>query len=313
LIVRALPYFAVALAIGLVNLAARAHVGSDHAPVPTLLELPATYRLLRGFCFLSHYWWKPWLPFDLSPVYSELLHLTWRSPYFLAGGTLFVCAMGFARHSPALVRLLLGQAALLLPITGATELLHFPHDRYSLWADLAAASGIALLLARWRHRTAGTAVAIVVVVGAWFTARQLPVWQSTDSVLASVRSHLAAGDAPPVRDIRPAYWLFRDGRYQAAADLLDAELANRPNDPALQSARRELRTLLADHVRTTASLGLTPADVPPVALLHYGLARQLLARNDLEPAAWHLAEIARLAPRYYAILNRPRPAAPVQP
>ena len=130
LVVRALPYLAVALAIGLINLAARAHVGSDHAPVPTLLELPASYRLLRGFCFLSHYWWKPWLPFDLSPVYSELLHLTWRSPYFLAGGTLFFFAAWFARRSPAFVLLLLGQVAMLLPITGATELLHFPHDRY---------------------------------------------------------------------------------------------------------------------------------------------------------------------------------------
>jgi len=313
LVVRALPYLAVTLAIGYINLAARAHVGADHAPLPTLAELPASTRVLRGFCFLSHYWWKAWLPFYLSPVYRELLHVTWTSPCFLTGVALGVAALWFARRSPALGLLLLAQIAVLFPITGATELLHFPHDRYSLWADLATAAGLALLLAKWRSRPAAIALAALAAVGVWLTTRQLPVWQSTDTIIASVRSHLVPGEATAIRDVRPAYWLFREGRYDQAFALIDGELAARPHDPALLATRQDLKAMQAAHVRATAALGLTPAEVPPVALLHYGLAREFLARNESEPAAWHLAEIARLAPRYYAVLSRPRPDATAQP
>jgi hypothetical protein len=308
-VLRALPYLGAAFAVGLLNLAARAHAGAEHAPVPTLLELPASYRILRGFCFLTHYWWKPWLPFDLSPVYSELLHVTWRSPCFLAGVVLAGVAGWLAWRSRAFALLLLAQIAVLLPITGATELLHFPHDRYSLWSDLAIAAGLALLLVRYRSRAAGVALAGVVVAGAWLASRQLPVWQSTATIIASVRSHLAPGDATPIRDVRPAFWLFREGHYVDARNLLDGELARRPGDPQLASARQQLAEMESSHAHFVASLGLTPADVPPVALLHYRLAHQFSARGEIEPAAWHLAEIARLAPLYYAVLDRSRPPA----
>jgi hypothetical protein len=202
----------------------------------------------------------------------------------------------------------------LLPITGATELLHFPHDRYSLWSDLAFAAGLALLLARARSRAAGAVLAGVIAAGAWLAARQLPVWQSTASLIASIRSHLPAGDATPIRDVRPAFWLFREGHYAEARSLLETELAQRPRDPLLVSARRELAEMETNHAHFVAGLGLTPADVPPVALLHYGLAHQLSARGESEPAAWHLAEIARIAPRYYAVIERSRPpASPARP
>jgi hypothetical protein len=120
--------------------------------------------------------------------------------------------------------------------------------------------------------------------------------------MASVRSHLNPGEAPAIRDIRPALWLFRSGDYAGAENLLDQELVNRPHDPALRAARMDLRDLRATHEKLVASFGLRIEDVPPAALLHQQLARGFLQQGEPEPAAWHLAEIARIAPVYYAYL-----------
>jgi len=312
-IMRTLPYLAVAVMIGCINLAARAQPGLEHAPLPTLAELPVITRVLRGFCFISHYWWKPWFPLELSPVYSELLHITWTSPYLLLGLVLGGGILWSAWRLPAIGLLLLGQFALLFPITGATELLHFPHDRYSLWADLMTAAGLALLLARWRSGLMTGVLACATAAGIWLTFRQLPVWHSTDSVIKSVRSHLTPGDAVAIRDVRPAFWLYREGRYDAAVALIEAELSVRPTDAALLTTRAQLHKMYSEHALATGAIGLTPAEVPPVASLHYALARQRLDRHDPESAAWHLAEIARLAPRYYAVLNQSRPEVKPRP
>lgn len=307
LVARALPFFVAAGIVGVLNLAARAGVSAEHAPLPSLATLPFGVRLLRGCCFLAHYWWKPWLPFDLAPAYGELLHITWTSRYVVAGAVLAVALAVLIWQVPAAGLLLVGQVAVLAPITGLTELLHFPHDRYALWADLAWAAGLALLLARWRSRSAMIAFATVVAGAAALTARQLPTWAGRDTVAASIRSHLAPGEATPVRDVRPAYWLFRDGHYRAAFALLDRELATRPDDVSLRTARHDLQEMLAEHVRIAAEMGLTPEQVPPVARIHAALARECLAKGDHDVAAWHLVEIARLSPDYYALLQHARP------
>lgn len=302
LITRTLPYVLITLCIGYINLAARAHAGADHAPLPTLAELPADFRVLRGFCFITHYWWKPWLPLDLAPVYRELFVLPWNSTPVIAGAALLTGAMAAAWRWRGAGLLLLAHFAVLLPITGFTELIHFPHDRYAIWSDLTIATGLAFLLWRWRKLSAGIALAVLIAVLSVLTMRQLPVWQSTSTVMASIRSHLAPGEVPAIRDIRPALWLFRAGDYAGAENLLDQELATRPQDAALRSARSDLRELRTQHQRVVASFGLLIEDVPPAALLHQQLALAFLRQGEREPAAWHLAEIARISPVYYAYL-----------
>lgn len=301
---RANPYLAVAAVVTFVNLSARSGAGVEHAPVPTLAELSLGFRLVRGLGFITHYLWKPWLPWDLAPVYRELLVMRWNSPALLGGLAAAGVVAAFAWRRPGVACLALAFAAVLLPITGFTELIHFPHDRYSLWSDLVWAGGLALLLVRW-NRPLGVGLTIgVIAAGSILTMRQIPVWRSTDTILARVRTELAPGDAPAIRDIRPAYWLFREGKYDAADALLDGELAKRPGDPALLTARGELRELRTTHERAAATLGLAPQEMPPVAVLHYGLARQFIERHEPEPAAWHLAEIARIAPKYYERIQR---------
>lgn len=302
LIWRTVPYLLITLAIGYINLAARAHAGTEHAPVPTLAELPASFRALRALCFFAHYWWKPWLPFDLAPVYRELFHLPWLSAPVMGAAVLFLGAGVAAVRWRGTALLILAQLAVLFPLTGVTELIHFPHDRYALWSDLAFATGLAFLLWRWRSRTAGVAMAALLAVLTFLTIRQLPVWQSTATVMASVRSHLAPGDTPAIRDIRPALWLFRAGDYAGAEALLDHELSTRPHDPDLRAARLDLRDLRANHEWVVAAFGLHIEDVPPAALIHQQLALGFMRQGEPEPAAWHLAEIARIAPVYYAYL-----------
>lgn len=305
LILRALPYFAAALVIGVINLAARAGAGGEHAPVASLTELPASLRALRGFCFITHYAWKPWFPFGLGPVYADLIDLAWTSPRVLGSVGLAVAVLVTVARRPALAPLPLAGIAVLLPITGVTELIHFPHDRYALWSDLIAATGLALWLARMTtSRRATLAAGLLLVALAGLTLRQLPIWRSAETVSARLRANLPAGQATAIRDIRPALWLFRDGDLDGAEALLNAELRARPDDAALQSGLATLKSLRAEHESLVRATGLEPEQVPPVALLHHRLALQFLRNGDTEPAAWHLAEIARRAPDYFGQLNR---------
>jgi len=304
LILRALPYAAVALAIGWINLAARAGAGSEHAPMATLQELPASIRALRGFCFIVHYAWKPWFPFGLGPVYGELLDITWSSPPVLGSAGLAAVVIAAVWRRPALAPLPLAGIAVLLPITGVTELIHFPHDRYALWSDLILAAGLAILISRIATPRTQAMAGLLLAGLTVLTLHQLPVWRSSESVMERLRHNLPAGKATVIRDIRPALWLFRDGHFDGAEALLNGELRERPDDPAIQSGLETLKALRTEHEAIVRETGLTPGQIPPSALLHHRLAVQLLRNGDPEPAAWHLAEIARLAPDYFSRLNR---------
>jgi hypothetical protein len=302
---RALPFVVLTLLAGAVNLYARMVASGEQAAPATLAEFPPAQRLAQAVCVWAHYLWRPWWPFGLSPVYRDFLHLDPAGFRVIGSAALLVAAVFLAGRSTGRWLLLSSYAVVVFPFTGFTESPHFPHDRYAALPGLVMAAALGLGMLRLRSRPgllAGTGLLAGLAV---LSLRQLPIWQNQATILQEIRSRLAPGDVPAIRDLRPALWLYRSGDYTGAFELLDHEIQARGRVPALTGLRQELAAEFVRHRRLAESLGLTVQDLPPVSLMHQDLAREYLRAGEPEPAAWHLAEIRRLAPAYYARLTAP--------
>jgi hypothetical protein len=310
ILLRAAPFVALAIGCGLINLYARMIATGDNAPAPTFAEFPVGMRLTQAVCVWAHYLWKPWYPFSLGPVYSDFLHLHYASFQVIGSIVLLALVALLAGRSRGRWLALACYAVVVFPFTGFTEMPYFPSDRYASLPGLVMAAVLAVVFLRLQSRLAVAAGGGLLLILTGLTCRQLPLWQNEASLTRSIRSQLAPGDAPAIRDLRPAIWRFRAGDYAGAFDLLDREIKACGDEPELTALRRQLQTQFEDERRFAVSRRLTVEELPPVALLHQNLAREFLRAGEPEPAAWHLLEIRRLAPRYYDQLiagRGPRP------
>ena len=296
---RAIPFVALTLLCGFVNLQARVDASGAQAAAPTLAEFPPGLRLAQAVCVWAHYLWIPWFPFHLSPVYRDYLHLTYGNLQVLGSAALLLAAVVLAGRSPARWWLLVCYGVVVFPFTGFTESPHFPHDRYAALPGLIMAAGLGWLLVRWRSPAAFTAAGVVVLSLAALSCRQLLPWRNPVTLAQEIRRQLQPGDVPAIRDLRPAIWLYRSGDYAAAFGLLDAEIKRQGEQPALVGLRQQLAIDIANHRRLAENLGLRIEALPPLALLHQQLAGNFVRNGELEAATWHWAEVRRLAPAYY--------------
>jgi protein O-mannosyl-transferase len=299
ILLRAAPFVALTLACGFVNLYARVMATAENAPPPTLAEFPLGLRITQAGCVWAHYLWRPWYPFSLAPVYRDFLHLHYASFQVIGSAALLALAAVLAGRSRVRWLWLASYGVVVFPFTGFTESPHFPSDRYAVLPDLMMAAALALVFFRLQSRLTGLVASLLLLTLAGLSRRQLPLWQNEATLTQAIRSQLAPGDVPAIRDLRPAIWKFRAGDYQGAFDLLDHEIKARGRAPELAALRRELAGQFENERQYAVARGLSVAAVPPVALLHQRLAGEYLRAGELEPAAWHLAEIKRLAPAYY--------------
>jgi tetratricopeptide (TPR) repeat protein len=81
------------------------------------------------------YVWKPWLPFDLSPKYPDLLGDSFFTPQHLAAAFLVVSittlVILWRRRWPWLLGIWLCYLALTAPFIGPTQHPHYTNDRYA--------------------------------------------------------------------------------------------------------------------------------------------------------------------------------------
>jgi hypothetical protein len=314
---RNLSALAVTLAAGAITTLGRFHVADTWATVPTLAEFPAWQRVLQALYVWGHYLWRPWWPVDLSPVDPVLLHLAHPSALVLGGAALvLVVAAGLLASQRARASLgwfFLAHLAVLVPMLGFWEQPYFPSDRYGFLAQLILAAALVLALARM------TACRALIVVGgvaalltfAWLARGQTAIWRDESAMWRHVASRLTVYDSPVVGCARPALAAFRAGDVSAALAIVDAGRRELPDDVLLRSVREEIVRTDQENRARAAALGLaTPP--PPAAVLHHALAAQLARAGDLEAAAQHLAEVARLAPEYYTRVTRRPPSPPAR-
>jgi hypothetical protein len=260
--------------------------------------------VLQGLYVWAHYLWRPWWPGDLSPVDPVLLHPAQPGWPVVLGAAAFAALAMTVMLVPRVRAVagwwLLAYGLVLVPVLGFWEKPHFPSDRYALLPHLVLAAAVAVVLARVQaRRTMLVAVGVVVLVGfALAATRQSAIWRDEATLWRHIRARLTVTDSPVLACARPALAMFREGDTAGALALIEAGLRERPDEPSIVAARAEIVGREKENQARAERLGLR---VPPSpgAVLHHALAVRLSQAGETEAAAWHLREVARLAPEYF--------------
>ena len=300
-----IPFAALAIFIVGINLLLRFQ-GTSYWPKPVALAEFGLFDRFAQACYIwAYYFWKPWLPFDLSPFYDDLVQFRGTDPAFLASIGVLVAittAVVLGRNRrPLLLAAWLCYLVLLVPVLGLTEHPHFPSDRYSLVAGVVWASLIAgaLFLAGQRRVAQPLAIgfgAVAAMLFAGMTAQQLPIWHNS---VALFRYMIQQSEGTPhCYDFHVRLgFVYRDGRdyEQARQHFARAVELN----PASGRARHYLASVLADSGKLDEAIAqyaqavrLRPGDVE----LRNGFGVALASRGDLPEALEQFQAALRIKP-----------------
>jgi Tfp pilus assembly protein PilF len=221
-----IPFAALALLTVGVGLLARFNPPADWPQPVTLAQFSLFARIMQACYVWAYFLWKPWVPFDLSPVYTTLVQFNpadwpfWLSAAMVVGLTVWLACKW--REWPGVLVLWGSYLVLLVPVLGLTEHPHYPSDRYSylptmLWSVLLSA-GLFKLCRTPRIFVASAAASIVpiILLGA-MSIRQTTNWRDSVSFFECILARL--GDDPYRADI---HW--RLGKAYAAQNRLDDAL-----------------------------------------------------------------------------------------
>jgi protein O-mannosyl-transferase len=158
----------------------RSALGQSHLGLPT--------HFLQACWVWAWYVWKPWMPFDLSPKYPDLLGDSFFTPQHLAAAFLVVSitvlAILWRRRWPSLLGIWVCYITLTAPFIGPTQHPHYTNDRYcyimgGVWA-LAIAMVFLLLLRnpKWRLSLGAAAVLACGFFG-WQSRVQTFFWNNS--------------------------------------------------------------------------------------------------------------------------------------
>src|SRR5262249_15113731 len=233
-----------------------------------LTDFGALHRLMQAFYIWAYYVWRPFLPFNLSPVYTTLVSFDPLSPPFLASAGL-VCVVTLSliwkrRQWPALLAAWMAYLVVLVPVLGLTEHPHYASDRYGLvvgilWSVLAAGALAKGVHRPLRFRAATLAAGLATALCAGLTVQQIGIWKDSFTLFTHILCQL--GDDPYRADI---YWR-----------LGVAQLARGQRAEAVGSFRRVLE--------------INPHD----EIAHTNLATIAFASGHFDEAGHHYAELLR--------------------
>jgi hypothetical protein len=268
-----IPFLAVTGAVLGITAWTRLTAGGGWLPSPSLADFGLGHRFMQACYVWAYYLWKPWVPFDLSPVYTTLL--SFRPTDAALGWSLMFLLIISAvlwtqrRRWPGLLALWLAYLTLLVPVLGLTEHPHYPSDRYSylvgiLWS-IAMASGLSRLTRQPRRFAAawGCCIALGLVFGT-ASERQTRIWRNSETLFRYTLQQL--GRHPYRADI---HW--RLGMALADEGKLDEAIAN---------------------YRAALSV------VPSFGEVHYHLALALERQKKGDEALEHYLTALRLLPDY---------------
>jgi Tfp pilus assembly protein PilF len=253
-----IPFAVVTLLFGWVNLHARAHAEGIPKP-PTLAAFPATARVMQAFYVWAYHAWKPWLPFGLTPVRTELVSFRPFDPPFVLSAILVLgltALLFWRRHRwPGIFLVWLCHLALLVPALGLTEHPHFAADRYSVTVNIGWAMLLAgLFLKLWPRARARLAISVVVAVLVGVLSvmsyRQAQIWRTNDRFFHELLARLP--DRPELAGRRLNIKIRLATAYRDQGDLtnsaltLEKVLQERPDSAAAHNELGNTFTLAGD-------------------------------------------------------------------
>lgn len=156
------------------------------------------HQIMKAFYMWAFYFWKPWLPLNLTPVNPIFFHSSPADLRFLFSAaaviSLSVLLFVFRKKRPGLLILWLVHLCLLLPVLGLTESIHYPSERYAylqgmLWS-IAIGWGLCLLYDKaddQKYRGISSVFALgVIAVLISLTIPYTSIWKNSDTLFAHI-------------------------------------------------------------------------------------------------------------------------------
>jgi tetratricopeptide (TPR) repeat protein len=290
-----IPFVVVAVGVAVVNLEARYEPSAFWPGAPTLVELTAFDRSMRGIYTFVYYLWKSAWPSHLTPAPTPLLEFSggeWRAWLSLAA----LAGLTWAAWRRRGVRLLwICYLGLMLPLIGLTEQQYFPCDRYAYLAGMTFSVAVAVALTwlqpgrlrEWIGLLAIVTLAILLIV----QRLALPVWQDTDAVFTRIARETEDDNFRARTFLRWALYHAQRGDADEAKNIL-----LRATEAGVGPARV---FAMLDEVAEHAQSGAVA-----VSKLHEKLAREASVAGRLPEAHEHFKLALGLAPASTATSTR---------
>lgn len=262
-------------------------------------------KAMQAFYVWGYYAWKPWFPFNLSPVYTMLVQFNPRSWPFLTSAVgvigLTILLVWKRREWPLALALWICHLVLILPGLGLTEHPHYASDRYCYAAGILWPALIAAGLARLRHhaRYLGRAIAVLAVLSAILGAlsfRQSFVWRDSITLYNYVIAKL--GDDPYRGEI-----YFRLGTCHVKQNQVDEAIQDfsealkiYPKEATIYNFRGYAYARRGDHVKAIADFTDAIRLNPREKLAYDNRGDSYVSKGDYAKAATDYRAAITLAP-----------------
>lgn len=296
LFVEKVPFIMVTLAVAVVSLWARANMSGVWAGTAHLDNFTMVDRIAQAFYVWAYYIWKSFVPFNLSPVYTQLVSFNpgdW--PFLLSGfGITAATALLLYRWKrwPGLMAAWLAYLALMVPMLGLTEHPHFPNDRYGYLPSIIGSVVIAGALWRIHQQKTQSLFATIACLGVACllgvaSFQQAGMWKNTETLFKTIIARLGTDSYRGDVYWRLGQHYVDQGRTNAALESFDEALRILPKAVRVQNDAASLLLHSGDTnaaiARYEKAMQVSPND--PATRKNFALVR--LHQGRFEEAAEH--------------------------
>ncbi|MGZ3592372.1 MAG: tetratricopeptide repeat protein [Syntrophales bacterium] len=157
--------------------------------VSSLAEFGLLDRAMQAFYVYAYYLWRPWYPFNLSPVYLTLYSFDPLSIPFIAsafgvvGCSILILML---RHRyPSIIAAWLCYLILLIPVLGLNVHPHYTSDRYAMsvfmiWSVLLA--GWIITARKPLQNFVISGIVLILIFFGIISYKQVTIWYNTDTL-----------------------------------------------------------------------------------------------------------------------------------
>jgi Flp pilus assembly protein TadD len=257
-------------------------------------------------CYVwTYYLWKPWVPFNLSPVYTTLFNFDPHKWHFL------LCIIGVAgltiilflkrRAWPLGIALWICHLVLLIPALGLTEIQHYACDRYSYMPSILWSALLAVVFVKLFHPKKSLVLGVPVIllligILSAMSIRQVGIWRDTATLYQYVIAKL--GNDPLRADLyrKLGFYYTYQGKFGDAANQFKEVVKLEPDHAEMHARlgfalnKEERLDEASDQYRQ--ALNLQPND----AETHKGLGVVLVKKGLMDEAISQFQTALKLQP-----------------
>ncbi len=300
-----LPFLGVTCLVLGLTLVLRFNTSSQWWRPVTLAEFGPLSRLMQAAYIWVYYLWRPWVPLNLSPVYTTLVSFNPLSLPFLVSLALVPVLSGLLvwqrSRWPAALALWVCHLVWLAPVLGLTEHPHYANDRYSLvegifWSILAAGVLARLWERQAARRAASLAALLTAAILGTLSVRQIGIWKNSLTLFEYMIARL--GDDSYRSDIYLRLGVVQKqlGRWDDALESFHQVLRIDPKDLVARRLMAEIYYQTGNFIEAReqfqAALEIAPGD----ARLRDGLGAVFAALGDLPRATEQFARALQQDP-----------------